>query len=141
MINQITVFLENTEGRLAELCRSIASAEVNMLALTIADTSEYGVVRILCDKPEKALETLDAGGYRAIATQVVAVRVPNQPGGLANLLEALDKLGLNIEYGYCFSHQGENAVMALKVADSAAAAKAVWTLEGAGFKVLSQEDL
>ncbi len=138
MINQITVFLENTEGRLAELCRSIASAEVNMLALTIADTSEYGVVRILCDKPEKALETLDAGGYRAIATQVVAVRVPNQPGGLANLLEALDKLGLNIEYGYCFSIAGDSAVDVLKVHG---AQKAVEAIEAAGFTLLEQADL
>ena len=138
MINQITVFLENTEGRLAELCRSIASAKVNMLALTIADTSEYGVVRILCDKPEKALEALEAAGYRAIATPVVAVRVPNRPGGLASLLEALDKLGLNIEYGYCFSIAGGSAVDVLKVHG---AQKAVEAIEAAGFTLLEQADL
>ena len=67
MIEQITVFLENREGRLAKMCRCIAEAGVNMSALTIADTSEYGVVRIICDDPAKAAEALEAGGWQGAA--------------------------------------------------------------------------
>ena len=141
MVDQITVFLENDKGRLASLTRTMADANINMSALSIADTADYGLVRIICADSAAAREVLEKAGYSATTSKVAAIAVPDRPGGMAELLEAMDALDVNIEYGYCFSHQGENAVMALKVADSAAAAKAVWTLEGAGFKVLSQEDL
>ena len=138
MIEQITVFLENREGRLAKMCRCIADAGVNMSALTIADTSEYGVVRIVCDDPAKAVEALEAGGYRAIATKVVAVAVPNRPAGLAELLDVLDKLDLNIEYGYCFSLRGDRAVDVLRFQDADKAAEAI---KAAGFTLLELDDL
>ncbi len=141
MIEQITVFLENDKGRLAALCRTMADAGVNMQSLTISETADYGLVRIICDKTDEARAALDAAGYRSLVTRVVAIAVPNRPGGLAELLEALDHLDVNIEYGYCFSHQDGAAVMALKIANPAAAAKAVWTLEGAGFKELEQGDI
>lgn len=141
MIDQITVFLENDKGRLAALARTMADAGVNMSALSIADTTDYGLVRIICADSAAARAALDAAGYSATTTKVAAIAVPDRPGGMAELLEALDNLSVNIEYGYCFSHQGDSAVMALKVADAAAAAKAVWTLEGCGFKALSQADL
>lgn len=138
MVEQITVFLENREGRLAKMCRCIADAGVNMSALTIADTSEYGVVRIICDDPAKAADTLEAGGYRAIATKVLAVAVPNKPAGLADLLEVLDELDLNIEYGYCFSLKNDLAVDVLKIQDAEQAEKSI---AAAGFKLLELEDL
>ena len=96
MIKQVTVFLENTKGRLAALTRALADANVNMEALTIAETSDYGLVRIICDKPDEAVAALDGAGFRAITTEVIAVVVPNRPGGLADLLEKLDALK-NIE--------------------------------------------
>lgn len=138
MVEQITVFLENTEGRLAKMCRCIADAGVNMSALTIADTSEYGVVRIICDDPARAEAALDEGGYRAIATKVVAVAVPNRPSGLADLLDVLDRFDLNIEYGYCFSLKDDMAVDVLRIAD---AVRAAAVIADAGFKLLEQEDL
>ena len=141
MIDQITVFLENSEGRLAALCRTLADAEVDMSALTIADTTDYGVVRIICDDPDRALEVLDAADYRAVATKVSAIQVPNRPGGLAELLETLDSLALNIEYGYCFSVGGEKAVDVLKIRGAEQTAEAAHALEAAGFKLLSPEDL
>lgn len=141
MIDQITVFLENERGRLAALCRCLGDAQVNMAALSVADTTEYGIVRIICSDTRGALAALEAGGYRAIITKVMAIAVPHRPGGSADLLERLDELGLNIEYGYCFSHAGDMAVMALKIADPASAAEATWTLEAAGFKVYDQADL
>ncbi len=141
MIDQITVFLENSEGRLAALCRTLADAEVNMSALTIADTADYGVVRIICDDPDKAVKVLEQANYRAVATKVAAIQVPNRPGGLSDLLETLGKLNLNIEYGYCFSVNGEAAIDVLKIRGEAEVAEATAALEDAGFKLLEQADL
>ena len=138
MIKQITVFLENEKGRLASVTRCLADADVSMQALTIAETTEYGLVRIICDKTDAALEALKVGDYRAIATDVVAIQVPNEAGGLAKLLEALDGLNLNIEYGYCFSSNNDTAIDILKIKG---AEEAVAAIKEAGFKVLSQEDL
>ncbi len=138
MLEQITVFLENTKGRLAKMCRCVADAGVDMYALTIADTSDYGVVRVICGDPAKAVEALDAGGYRAIITKVVGVGVPNTPGGLADLLEVLDRLDLNIEYGYCFSLKGDLAVDVLKIQG---AERAVEAIAEAGFKLVELDDL
>ena len=141
MIDQITVFLENSEGRLAALTRTLADADVSMSALTIADTTDYGVVRIICDKPETALQALNGAGYRAVATKVSAIQVPNRSGGLADLLETLDSLSLNIEYGYCFSYKGEYAVDVLKIRGEAQSAEAAAAIEAAGFKLLAQDDI
>ena len=132
MIKQVTVFLENTKGRLAALTRALADDNVNMEALTIAETSDYGLVRIICDKPVEAVAALDGAGFRAITTEVIAVVVPNRPGGLADLLEKLDALDLNIEYGYCFSAKAGEAVDVLKVSDPTRAVKAI---EDAGFEL------
>ena len=141
MLDQITVFLENREGRLKALTRTLAEAQVNMMALTISETSDYGLVRILCDTPEKAVEALNAADFRVTKTRVSAVSVPNHPGGLVDLLQVLDDLGLNIEYGYCFSVNGDKAVDVLKITGAAEASRAAFALEQAGFKLLGLEDL
>ena len=141
MIDQITVFLENSEGRLAALCRTLADANVNMMALTIADTADYGLVRIICDDPARAAEALDVADFRTVITKVAVIGVPNRPGGLAELLETLDALKLNIEYGYCFSAAGDHAVDVLKIQGAEQAAEAAQALQEAGFKILQQEDL
>ena len=141
MVKQITVFLENSEGRLAALCRTLADAGVSMSALTIADTTDYGVVRIICDNPDGALKVLTESDFRAVSTMVSAIQVPNRPGGLADLLDKLDSLDLNIEYGYCFSVNNELAVDVLKISGAERTAEAVRAIEEAGFKLLSQEDI
>ena len=141
MIEQITVFLENSEGRLAALCRTLADANVNMHSLVIADTADYGVVRIICDNPTRALEALGQADYRAISTKVAAIGVPNVPGGLAKLLDMLDDLDQNIEYGYCFSVSGDMAADVLKISGAEEASAAAKAIEAAGFKLLTQEDL
>ena len=132
-MKQITVFLENEKGRLSAVTRCLADAGINMQALTIAESAEYGLVRIICDKPEEALTALKVGDYRAIATNVVAIEVSNQAGGLAKLLETLDGLDLNIEYGYCFSTGQDTAIDVLKIKGAEAAVEAI---QAAGFKVL-----
>ena len=138
MVDQLTVFLENSEGRLSALCRVLADNNINMSMLTIAEVSDYGLVRIICDDTEAAVKALDEAGFRARSTKVVAVEVPNRPGGLAELLEALDKMGLNIEYGYCFNISENRSVDVLKVrgADEAAAA-----IREAGYTLVPQEEL
>ena len=141
MIDQITVFLENEKGRLNALCRTLADAGVDMSALTIADTTDYGVVRIICNEPARALEVLEAADFRAVITKVSAIEVPNVPGGLAKLLDTLESLNLNIEYGYCFSVGGEKAVDVLKIRGTEKADEAAHVLEAAGFRLLSLEDL
>lgn len=136
MIEQLTVFLENTKGRLTALCSALGQAGVNMQALVVADTSDYGIVRIICDKPAEALAALDAAGFRATIAEVIGVAVPHEPGGLAGVFEALDGADVNIEYSYCFTGEGGGATVALKAADPAAT-----TLAAAGYTLVSQADL
>ena len=140
MIMQLTVFLENSEGRLAALCRTLADACVNMDALTIAETSDYGVARIICSDVFHAVDVLEEAGFRATKTKVLAVELPDRPGALAELLEALDSTKVNIEYGYCFQSNGDTAIDVLKIKpedrDKAEAA-----IESAGFKLLHYNDI
>lgn len=111
MVEQVSVFLENTAGRLAELTRVLGDAGVNMRALMVADTSEFGVVRIICDTPRRAVQVLDDAGFGASITEVLAVEVPDRPGGLANVLEAFQAEGINVEYAYCFVEPAGNAAI------------------------------
>ena len=137
---QLTVFLENSEGRLADLCRTLADANINMSALTIAETSDYGIVRIICNDVFRAVDVLEDAGFRATKTKVLAVEVPDRPGALAELLEALGSTNVNIEYGYCFQSNGDVAIDVLKIKpedrDRAEAA-----IESAGFKTLHYDDI
>ena len=141
MIKQVTVFLENSEGRLGAMCRCLGDAHVDMRALTVAETSDYGLVRIIVTEPEVAVEALKDAGFHATLTSVTAIEVPNRPGGLADLLDKLADLNLNIEYGYCFSTCSEHAIDVLKIDGASRAAEATFALEAAGFKILKQEDL
>lgn len=138
MIDQVTVFLENSKGRLAALCRAMGDAGVNMHAMTISETSEYGLARIICDDPARAREALSEAGFGANLVKVLAVEVGNQPGGLAGLLEVLDGAGLNVEYGYCFTASDDTAIDVLKIADEDAAAR---VLAESGYKVLEPADV
>jgi len=139
VIEQVSVFLENKSGRLAELTRTLGDAGINMHALMVADTADFGVVRIICDAPERAKELLDAAGFGASLTHVLAVEVPDRPGGLADLLEALQSADLNVEYAYCFVEPcgGTAAVDVFRVDDQRAEA----VLSAAGFRVLAPSEL
>ncbi|MBR3317665.1 MAG: hypothetical protein IKG21_07630 [Atopobiaceae bacterium] len=106
MIDQLTVFLPNEPGRLARMARVLGDAGIQMHALMVADTAEFGIVRIICDTPRKAAKALANEGYHAAATKVLAIEVNNVPGGLADALEELAKVSLNVEYAYCASIGG-----------------------------------
>jgi hypothetical protein len=139
MLNQITVFLENDKGRLASMCRTLAEAGVSMNALTVADTADYGVARLLADDPDKAVVALREAGYRAKLVEVFAVGIPNAPGGLARLLEAFDEAGLNLEYAYCFTTNDEQAIEIFRVEDAEKIVALVEALEG--YRLLTATDL
>jgi hypothetical protein len=111
-VEQISVFLENRAGRLAEVSAILAEAGVNIRALSLADTSDFGVLRLIVNNNEKAIETLKKAGFTVGKTNVVAVEVEDQPGGLHKILDVLFKSGTNVEYMYAFVQQsGNNAVM------------------------------
>ncbi len=137
MISQLSVFIENEKGHLSRVCRTIADAGINMKALFLADTKDFGVARIFCDQPIFAEEVLKTAGYRARVVNVLGVRVPDTQGGLAELLEFLDSLDVNIEYGYCFSLGQGYALNALKISDEGVEAQ----LEKAGYVLATNEEL
>ncbi len=133
MVEQISVFLENKAGRLADVARTLGDAGINMRALMVADTSEFGVVRIICDTPRRAVDVLGRAGISASLTEVIAVEVPDRPGGLADVLEAIGHAGINVEYAYCFVEpSGERAVDILRVDEPG---RATEVLRAAGFSV------
>lgn len=138
MVEQVSVFIENTPGRLAQLARTLGDAGINMRALMVADTAEFGVVRIITDKPHQAREVLESHGFGVQLTPVVAVEIPDRPGGLADVLEALEAQSMSVEYAYCFVEPfATAAVDVLKVDD----ARAAEVLRESGFTVLSGEEL
>jgi len=137
MISQLTVFLENKKGHLARACRAIADADINMRALFLADTADFGIARIFCNRPNYTVAALREAGFRAKITPVLAVRVPDRKGGLAQLLEFLDNENINIEYGYCFSLTDEYAIDVLKVDDGEVEKK----LEAAGYHIVKENEV
>ncbi|MCI8367533.1 MAG: amino acid-binding protein [Eggerthellaceae bacterium] len=137
MITQVSIFLQNDNGRLAEAVRVISDAGLNMRALFLADTATFGLARIFCDQPEVAVQKLQEAGLRASLTPVVAVRVADEPGALASLLEFCDAKGFSIEYGYCFCTADGSAINVLKINDPSVDAM----LEEAGFALVAPEEV
>ena len=109
---QISIFLENKAGRLSEVTGILAQAGVNIRALSLADTTDFGVLRLIVDNNQKAEETLREAGFTVRITHVVAVEVDDRPGGLHFILDVLTQAGINVEYMYAFVQQsGSNAIM------------------------------
>lgn len=111
-VEQISVFLENKAGRLAEVTRLLGEGGVNIRALSLADTSDFGILRLIVNDNEKAKKILKENGFTVGKTNVVAIEVEDRPGGLARILDILYRAGINVEYMYAFVQQsGENAVI------------------------------
>jgi hypothetical protein len=102
-LHQLSLFLENRPGTIKQPCKVLADAGINMLALTLADTSEFGILRIIVKDWQKAEQTLKSAGFVVKTTEVVAIDVPQKPGGLLSVLEVLDRAGQAIEYMYAFA--------------------------------------
>ena len=99
-IKQISVFLENTTGRLSEVTKTLAKAGINLRAISIADTADFGILRIIADKTDEAISALNAAGFTTRQTSVVAVEIEDVPGSLAKLMELFQQSQVNIEYLY-----------------------------------------
>jgi hypothetical protein len=121
-VEQISIFLENKPGGLENVTRILRDANINIRTLSVADTSDFGIVRLIVDHVADTVRVLKENGYTISRTNVVAVEVPDQPGGLHSILEVLAKAGINIEYMYAFvERSGQNAVMLFRFDDSDAA--------------------
>jgi hypothetical protein len=111
-VDQLSIFLENRAGRLAEVTRILSESGVNIRALSLADTSDFGILRLIVSDFDKAKENLKAGGFTVGRTTVVAVEVPDKPGGLHSILDMLRDAKVNVEYMYAFVSQAStNAVI------------------------------
>lgn len=118
-IKQISVFLDNKQGRLAEVIKTIADAGINLQALSLAETRDFGMLRLILDDPEKAQQVLKWGGFVVQVTDVIAVEVEDKPGGLSRVLEILNAVGINIEYAYAsIERKQNNAIIILRIEDS-----------------------
>ncbi len=138
-VKQISVFIENKKGKLAEASKYLADHNVNLRALSIADTSEFGILRIICDDMELAQKVLKEGDYVITITDVLAVRISDKAGSLSEILEVLSEANVVIEYTYAFlSKKPDSAYIILRVDDNQRAAAA---LASAGIKTANQDEL
>lgn len=123
-VEQISIFIENKSGRLAEVTQALGDGDINIRALSLADTSDFGILRLIVDKTDVAQQTLKERGFTVNKTVVVAVEVPDRPAGLAGILQALDAGNVNVEYMYAFVERcGGNAVIIFRFDDPEAAIK------------------
>ena len=106
-VKQLSIFLENTPGALNRPVNLLARADLNILALALADTQQFGILRLILREPDKATKLLEGAGFIVKVTEVVAIEVSDQPGGLAKILSALEKAGVNLEYMYGFTQRKE----------------------------------
>lgn len=112
-IKQLSIFLENKTGRLAEISEVLGKAGINMSAFSVADTSDFGILRLIVSEPEQALEILKAEGFSVKLTDVLCLNVPNTPGALSKAMTVLTQAEVEIEYMYAFS-LGEGAISVIK---------------------------
>lgn len=125
LVNQIAVFLENKTGRLDALVKSIARAGINMQSLTIADTNDFGIARIITDDNKKTLDVIKAAGFTGSCVDLIGVEVDNRPGTLAKVLEALSDDGVSVEYMYSYAESKDKNLILFKTADITAAQNAL----------------
>ncbi|MBX6423199.1 ACT domain-containing protein [Thermosulfurimonas sp. F29] len=134
-IKQLSVFLENRKGRLKELTEILYRAGVNIRALALAESAEFGILRLVVDNPEKARSVLSAAGFTVKEQEVFAVEVEDRPGGFYQVVKLLADADINVDYTYAFVGGGEKAVLILRVPDEELE-RALETLSGGGLKLV-----
>ncbi|MCL7486966.1 MAG: ACT domain-containing protein [Desulfobulbaceae bacterium] len=138
-VEQIAVFLENKSGRLADITSVLAENNINIRALSVADTADFGILRLIVDKVDLAKKILKENGFTVGKTNVIAVEVPDRVGGLAGVLKTIDAAGLNVEYMYAFVNKsGENAVLIFRFDEID---KAIAALQQDNFTILTGEQV
>ena len=139
MLKQLTVFVENKQGTLVDITDTLATNGVNLRALSIADTQDFGLLRLIVNDNDTAASVLQEKGYILKITEVIGVKIGDQPGKLSKALSVLAEAGVNVEYLYAFMARTErHAYVVLRPTDNTAAEKA---LEGAGFHLITDADL
>ena len=125
-IHQLSVFVENSPGHLRAPCQVLADAGINLVTLSLADTQQYGILRLIVRDWQRAKVVLEAAGFVVNVTEVVAVEVPDRPGGLAGVLRAIEKAGINVEYMYAFTEKRDDkAVLVFRFENADAAVQAL----------------
>ncbi len=138
-LKQLNVFVENKKGALVSITDALARSEINIRALSIADTEEFGILRLIVNDTETATEMLEELGFLIKVTDVVGVKIGDAPGKLSKALEVLDENGINLEYLYAFMARTEkHAYVVLRVADNDTAEN---VLENAGFHLITDKDV
>ena len=137
-IKQLSVFIENKEGRLQEVLDALKEEQINIISLSLADTSEYGLLRLITSNPEAGQEALKKKGFTAMLTDVLAVRLSHQVGKLQEVLSIVCKAGLNVEYMYALSNWEEDASIICKISNGDKAAELLQSKE---VELYSQEDI
>ena len=138
-VKQLSVFLENKPGTLSVPCRILADARINIQTFSLADTSEFGILRLIVADWQRAKQVLEQNGFVVKATDILALEVDDEPGGLARLLEVLEKANINLEYTYAFTvKQGGKGVLAFRFRDPDAA---ITALKAANVNVLGSSEL
>lgn len=117
LVRQISIFLENKHGRLAEVTQILGDNHIDITALSIADTTDFGILRLIVNQPDKAQQIMKKNGFAVSITEVIAIEVEDKPGGLSKALAVLDNRGIGIEYMYAFvgNSPSKNAMVILRV--------------------------
>ena len=138
-LHQIAVFLQNKPGHLSGICRALADAGLNIATLSLADTQQFGILRLILRDWEKAAKVLEQAGYLVQIREVVATEVEDRPGGMADILDGVSVAGINVEYMYAFaSHPRNKAVLIFRFDDPD---RAITALKAAHINVLSNVDI
>ena len=138
-IKQLSIFLENRCGRLREITDVLAKSDINIRALSLADTSDFGILRLIVNKPDEAVQCLKEAQFTISETHVLAVEVEDKPGGLAQILGICDSGGINVEYIYAFVEKsGQNAVVIFRAENPQ---DAVALFQRNGIRLLGEEHI
>lgn len=133
-INQISLFLENKPGHLSGICRTLAQNNINIVTLSLADTQQFGIVRLIVEDWQRAKDVLEAAGHIVNVREVVAATVADRPGGMAEILDLIGGAGINIEYMYAFTFRhGSESILVFRFDNPD---KAIQVLQDAGRDVL-----
>ena len=138
-VEQISVFVENRSGQLGDVTRVLEKAGINIRALSLSDTTDFGVLRLMADDTEKARDALAAAGFTVGTTPVVAVDVADEPGGLGRVLSVLSEHGINVESLYAYTQRESTRATIIFRFDRTE--EAVNVLESRGFRVLGPKDI
>ncbi|MCL1832264.1 MAG: hypothetical protein FWG45_05060 [Oscillospiraceae bacterium] len=138
MVKQVYVHVSNKPGRVYAVMQTLSDANVNARSLFVADTGDVGIIRLIVDAPEKAVAALKSANFKVNTSDLIGFTVPDEPGGLCNVMHLLGENGVNIKYSYSLMNRGQGADIVIRVEDND---KAIDILTAAGVKMFTQKDI